>query len=226
MSLFTKDTFKYFDEATKNITSNIWFDENKTLYEIQVKAPLKELLDILDARFSDDLDAISISPRNLSRPKRPKNKWADKGVVKNFASFILAQKRSSLFEWNPGIHFQLGSLKDDNHIGMGLYMMSSRQIKRLRLALVNDFENLDSIINNEKFKKYWGEIVGEKYKRLPNGLPDNHNAYEYFFFKQFYISKNFSRTDVKKVDFPSIIIESIDAGIPFLRWIRESIGTH
>ncbi len=226
MSLFTAKTFKYFDEANKNAKSETWFDENKDLYNEQVKDPFGELLNVLDARFADDLESISISPRNLSKPKRPKNKWADKGVNKDFAGFLLAQKRSSLFEWNPGIHFQLGSPRDDNHIGMGLYMVSSRQMKRLREALVNDFDSLEEIMADKRFISHWGEIVGERYKRLPAGLPEKHKALDYFFYKQFYISKSFTRTEVKKASFLGEVIDSIDAGLPLLRWIRRSVGVH
>jgi uncharacterized protein (DUF2461 family) len=226
MSLFNTKTFKYFDDANTHMKSKTWFEKNEALYSKEVKEPFGELLSILDARFSDELDHISISPRNLSKPRRPKNKWADKGVNKDFAGFLLAQKKTSLFEWNPGIHFQLGSSKDDNHLGMGLYMVSGRQIKKLRNALLHDFTSLELIINKQSFVECWGDIVGDKYKRLPTNLPENHRAFEYFFFKQFYITRSFTRTEVKRANFPTKVIECIEAGLPLLKWIQKSVGTY
>ena len=41
---FTKETFKYFDQAKKNRKNKLWFDKNKKQYEEAVKAPISAIL--------------------------------------------------------------------------------------------------------------------------------------------------------------------------------------
>ncbi len=225
-SLFSRKTFHYFELAKKNTRKKEWFTKNKELYESHVREPFTFLLAEMDRRFADQLPQINISPRKISRPLRPKNKAELMGHVKASAMFYLSEKQSSIFEWNPGLFMQLGDEKEDNVIGLGLYGPSSRQIKRLRLALVRDHKTVDKILASRSLKKHWGGLADEKYKRFPKDFSPEQPAAKYLWYKQFFLRRQFTRREVAAADFANTVIKSYESALPLLSWIRESIGVY
>ncbi len=224
--LFTRKTFQYFDLAKKNKKKKEWFTKNKDLYESAVKAPFAEVIREIDFRYSEKLPHIALTPRKISRPLRPENKAQELGWVKAGCMFFLSEKQTSIFEWNPGLYLHLGDEKDDNVMGMGLYGPSSRQIKRLRAALVRDYATVDKILKDPKLKKYWGGLADEKYKRFPKDYSEQDPAAKYLWYKQFFLRRQFTRKEVTSKDFANTVLRSFEAGLPLFAWIREAIGVY
>lgn len=225
-SLFSRKTFQYFEAAKKNKKKKDWFLKNKDQYEAVVKEPYTILIRELDERLSARLPRILIAPRKISRPHRPKNKAEVLGYARASAMFFLSERQTSIFEWNPGLYMQLGDEKEDNLIGMGLYGPSSRQIKRLRKAFVDDYKTLDKILADRKLKKYWGGLAEEKYKRFPKDYSVEDPAAKYLWYKQFFLSRHFTRKEVTSKDFADTVIKSFEAGLPLFAWIREAVGVY
>ena len=225
-SLFTRKTFQYFDLAKKNKFKKGWFEKNKGLYEEAVKEPYTILIHEINHRLGMRLPAVLINPRKISRPVRPEAKAKENGWVKAGSMFFLSEKTTSQFEWNPGLYLHLGDEKDDNVIGMGLYGPSSRQIKRLRAAFRDDWETVDELLAERKFKKYWKAPADEKYVRFPKEYSPDEPAAKYLWYKQFYVTRRFTRKEVLDKGFPELVIRSFEAGIPFLQWIRNNIGVY
>ncbi len=225
-SLFTRKTFQYFDLAKKNKKKKEWFLKNKAFYEEAVRDPFGLMIREMDHRFSRSLPGIDLNPRKVSRPLRPKNKAEELGYVKAGSFFYLSEKQTSIFEWNPGIYMHLGDEKGDNVIGMGLYGPSSRQIKRLRAALVKDWKTVDKILADKKLRKYWGGLAEEKYVRFPKDYSEDVSGAKYLWYKQFFLRQQFTRKDVTAKGFTEHVLRSFEAGLPLLQWIRGSIGVY
>jgi len=225
-SKFTKNTFTYFDLAKKNKNKREWFEKNKPLYESSVKLPLQALLMELNKKYQRQLPRIEVSPDKITRPLRPKNRSEDGGLIKSHTHFSLAEKRSSLFEWNPGIYLQLGADVDENFLGLGLYMISSRQTSLLRNALVEDFESIDTILTDKKLKKTWGGLKGDTYKRFPKGFDPNGEAAKYLKYKQFYLGRSYSRSEVLSSKFTANVIRDLGVAMEFFTWIRKAVGVY
>jgi uncharacterized protein (TIGR02453 family) len=225
-SLFSRKTFQYFELAKKHTKKKDWFNKNKELYEVSVKEPYSILIHEMSERFSAKLPGIAIKSQKLSRPLRPSNKAVVMGYVKASSMFYFSEKQTSIFEWNPGLYMQLGDEKPDNVIGLGLYGPSSRQIKRLRIALVQDYKTVDKILANRKLKKYWGGLAEEMYKRFPKDYTVVDPAAKYLWYKQFFMRRHFTRKEVVSKDFAEIVLDSYEAGLPLLAWIRENIGVY
>lgn len=223
---FSEKTFKYFDLAKKNKFNKEWFEKNKSLYEDHVKLPFSYLIQLLNQEIGKDLKKIEISPKKITRPLRPSNKAQDLGWVKNQTHTTLWEPKTSIFEWNPGLHIQFGSEKDDNLIAAGLYMVSSRQIYKFREAALKDYETLDQIVKAKKFKARWGSEFGEKYKRFPKGYDLNHPSAKYIWHKQFYIHQMLTRKDVISTNFIDKTVEDFQIALPYFNWIRKAVGTY
>lgn len=223
---FTKNTYKYFDSAKKNKNNRDWFDKHKSLYENDVKAPLQALLLEINKKYQKQLPRIEISPDKITRPLRPKNRADDGGLIKTHTHISLAEKRTSLFEWNPGIYFQLGAGADENFFGLGLYMTSSRQVSLLRNALVEDFDRINQILTDKKLKRAWGGLKGDTYKRFPKGFNPESESAKYLKHKQFYLGRSYSRKEVLNPKFGPQLVKDLGTAIEFFTWVRGAVGTY
>ncbi len=105
-------------------------------------------------------------------------------------------------------------------------MVSSRQLSLLRNALVDDFEAIHEILNERKLKKIWGGLQGDKYIRFPKGFDPDREEAQYLWYRQFYLSQTFSRTEVVDKNFFEKRLEDLRVALPFLQWIRKAVGVY
>lgn len=224
--LFTRKTFRYFDVAKKNNKKKAWFEKNRQAFEVDVREPFAHLLAELDRRIGPALPRIAITPRKISRPLRSKSQAEKAGLVRASIMFYLSEKQTSMFEWNPGLFMQLGDEKIDNVIGLGLYSPSSRQIKRLRRAFVQDHATVKRILSEPKLRKYWGAPAPERYVRFPKDYSPDVPGAEYLWYKQFFLRRQFTRKEVTSKAFADTVLSSFEAGLPLLAWIRNAIGVY
>jgi len=224
-ALFSKKTYAYFEAARKNRKNREWFQKHKAEYEEFVHEPFLHLTERLKSEFSEDLQKIDFGPRKISRPVR-RNPDEDGGLLRSNAFTYFCEKNSSQFEWNPGTYISIGSKMDENVLGMGMYMVSSRQMSLLRQALVSDFENIDQILSSKKLKSRWGSLSGELYTRFPRGYDENGEAAKYLRHKQFFLGQDLTQKRVLNKNFADEIVKDIEGALPFLKWIRKSVGTY
>jgi uncharacterized protein (TIGR02453 family) len=223
---FSKKTFDYFDGARKNSNKKKWFEANEDLYLEHVREPLSSMVSLLHKELALDLRGIEINPKKISRPLRVGQRAIEQGLIKTHAHITLWEKKSSLFEWNPGLHIQVGHKSDDNFIGLGLYMVSSRQLSLLRDRCVHDYEQIDSLLTNKKLVKAWGQLMGERYKRFPKGFDANQENTKYLWHKKFFLGKELSRKDVCSKDFIKKSVAEFKLAMPFFKWVRQAVGTY
>lgn len=223
---FSKKTFEYFEGAKENAFDKEWFEMNKNLYLDHVKEPFSFLVDAIGLELSDELRDIPVNSKSICRPLRPSNRALEKGFVKDFTSIDIMQKKTSLFEWNPGIHIKISADKDEDFLGGGLYMVSSRQIKKMREAFFKEHKHVDKMLRSKKFISSWADIKGEQYKRFPRDYDPEHVSAKYIMYKQFYFSKELKRSQIVKKDFVKQTVEDLRNGAELLNWIKDTVGVY
>lgn len=225
---FSNKTFWYFDFANANPNDREWFEQNKAIYTDHVAKPFLHLLQKIYLKLGSHsaLSKIEIQTKRISMPLYAKNKSEEKGLIKNFASVDLMEKKKSLFEWNPGIHIQFGAEKDDNFYGLGSYMVSGRQLSLIRNGLVRDADGFLSAVENKKFLKAWGGLHGDKYKRFPAHFSESEPCAQYLWHKQFYVGKTVGRRVVTSKSFFDDVVDDLGAALPLLLWLRKTVGTY
>lgn len=225
MDKFSRKTFQYFDQAYENRNKLKWFDQNKALYEDHVVQPFSYMINLMDLKFGERLDKIAINPKNITRPKNAKNR-AQNGLIKDFTKIDLCEKRTSLFEWNPGFHIRFGSKNSECYFAGGLYMVSGRQMREYRSAIENEHLTIRKLIKNKKFKSSWGEIESERYKRFPKEYDESEPFADFLWMKQFYFAKSPTRSEMVKKDFIGKIVDDFENSIDVLNWIRKAVGVY
>jgi len=222
---FSTKTFQYFAAARRNKKNKLWFERHRDEYEEYVKRPFEELTRLLDLNFSSELPGIDFRPRKVSRPtlRTP----ADDGSLVRLNSYaFFSEKQTSQFEWNPGIYVSLGDPSKENVLAIGLYMVSSRQMSRLRAGISENFSEIDSILSAKKLKSRWGQIGGEVYKRFPKGYDENSPPAKYLRHKQFFLSQDVAPKEFCQKRFFDRVIQDVDQGLPFLQWVRKTVGVY
>ena len=225
MNHYTTTTFKFLDGANKNKKNRAWFDKNKSTYESDVLNPTTTLLNLINKNYSKKLPKFDITAKRITKLTR-RFPGPEGEMLRSNIQFFLGEKMTSRFEWNPGIYFSVGSKEDDTVLGVGLYMVSSRQLSLLRNALVEDYDTIHKILSTAKLKKSWGSLQGELYKRFPKAFDEAAPYAKYMKHKQFYLAKEYSRKDILRKDFIASVIQDIGTVIPFLTWIRKTVGTY
>jgi uncharacterized protein (TIGR02453 family) len=228
METFTRLTFRYFDQAYlqgPDDNAQLWFEKNRTLYEEHVAKPTHFLLTEIKKSLSKLYPALEVNPKRFSRPIR---RQPDKNghIIRSGVQFLIAEKSSSRFEFNPGFYFSLGAQKEDMILGVGLYLISNRQTQRLRHAIFSDFATLDKILTQKSLKSLWKGLQGETYQRFPKGFDPEAPYAKYLKFKRFHLSQPLTRTAVIKKTFIPSVIQQFTAAIDFLHWVRTAVGTY
>ena len=190
MSIVTSTTFNFLKELKLN-NNREWFQENKKKYEAshQEMATLgDELLKRLN-QF-DEIETIS-GKKSLFRIYR------DVRFSKNKAPY--KTNRSGSFKRagenrRGGYYFSIEP--GNSMIGGGFYAPNAADLKLIREQIEMDAEPLKQALANEKFKNYFGELLGEKLKTVPRGFNADDPNIDLLRFKNFYVMKKFSDQEV------------------------------
>lgn len=225
MSQFTKETLRYFDDAFKNRKREGWYAKNESRYQDHVLRPMSSLVERIGIELGDDFPGLEFDPRKISKPTFRKNKVpADGTLVKSEATAFFAEPQTSMFEWNPGIYLSFG--RAETVLGLGLYMVSSRQLKRIRQQVTRDPGPVTRILGEKSLRKHWGALQGERYVRFPRDYSPEQPGAEYLWYKQFYLGKTGSPEELVGKTFVPSTLRALRAAAPFLSWVRETVGVY
>ncbi len=216
--MITKAYAAYFKELEANNHKD-WFQTHKSRYEKEVKKPFVTLLEaIIDGIQSFDQE-ISTDPKaamfRINRDVRfSKDKTPYNTVMK--AGIAPGGKRSAL----PG--YYLGISADTIHVGGGMFGVDKEQLRQIRSSIANDHTKLAGIIDSSDFRDRFGELKGERAKRLE---PDHKAVIEKASFianKQFYAMAELPLIDYLESDkLLQVLMEYFKAIYPLNRYLKD-----
>lgn len=221
MSYFTKDYNKFFKELAAN-NNKEWFDQNRKRYEKSVKEPFKAFVQELIDQMAKIDPAVQIQPKDaIFRINRDIRFSKDKTPYKTNLSAIIGPKGKKDKTY-PGMYVEMGPA--DVRIYGGVYMLERDQLQNIRETIANDLKGFDKVISGKEFKEKYGEIHGEKMKRLPKELMEAAEKQPLIFNKNFYFFAKFKpslSTDPKLVD---TLMEYYKIGRPVGEYLFKAIG--
>ena len=223
---FGPKTFAYFRGASKHASHRAWFEEHRSLYSEGVEMPFSHLVNELREALSPALPGIVFSPCKITKPLLRRMKDADGPALRQTATAYFSEPPTSMFEMNPGVYLSFGAKPEDNVVGCGLYMPSARQIRELRIRFATQTHELRSILQRKSLQAHWGGLSGDRYKRYPKDCDEDGPGSEFFWHKQFYLGKQFSREEICKSSFIHDTVQSLVVGLPFLTWTRNAVGLY
>jgi len=189
-----KEVLEFLDDLNLN-NNREWFNANKKRYESAKDKILfiTELFVNEIRKFDNDIPAMD--PNDcLFRIYRDIRFSPDKRPYKtHFGSYIARGGHKSN---RAGYYFHIQP--DESFLAGGIWMPPAEELKALRMAIYDHPEEFLSILNDPDFKKYFGEIDGEKLKKAPKGFPPDFEYMDLLKPKSYSFGYNISREDLLK----------------------------
>lgn len=182
--MISKETITFLKELADN-NNKEWFADNKKRYE-SGKAEFIELMDGLITNISKFDPSV-------------KDVEAKKSVFRIYRD-VRFSKDKIPYQTYIGGHIIGGGGRKNEHgragyyvriepnksvLAGGAYLPPTPWITAIRKEIDYNAADLKKIINGKDFKKYFGEIKGEKLKNVPRGFDKEHPEAELLKFKTF-----------------------------------------
>jgi uncharacterized protein (TIGR02453 family) len=170
---FPRAGFDFLRELKEN-NHRDWFQPRKEIYESEVKAPMTDLVEALNAEFA------RFAPEYITDPKRAMHRiYRDVRFSKNkdpyktnsSASFhVSAEDKESM----AGYYFSVSPFQIE--LAAGVYMPQPAQLLAIRTRIAAEFDEWKALVENKARKRIAGEVDGESLTRPPKGFPKGHPA--------------------------------------------------
>ena len=202
---FTEAFYEFFIGLSAN-NQKSWFDENRARYERDVKSLFMEFVTSVLVKMS------AIEPRFegleakqcIFRINKDVRFSKDKSPYKlHCAAAIQIGGRKEMGA--GGLYIQLGP--EECGIYSGVYMPEKEELLRIRGLIAGDLEGFNRVITAPSFVRCFGEVRGEKNKRIDTILGVAAAKQPLIFNKQFYIQHSVEAEDTLRSDFDDYVLE-------------------
>jgi uncharacterized protein (TIGR02453 family) len=220
MSWFDADAIEFFRELELN-NEKPWFEANKKRYETAVKAPLERFtarLIELYREFEPDLG--DLQPKNcVFRIYKDVRFSKDKTPYKTSAG-TLVSKGGRQGKGSPGIYFHF----DRRRLGVatGYYELEPERLAVFRRHIASNLDEFQKLLDERKFKTYFGGIAGEKNKVLPPEFREAAAKQPFLFNKQFYYWSENEPETLLRPDLDEFVIERFRAAGPMNAFLAKA----
>lgn len=195
-----------------------WFQENKEQYEKsleQIKSFREKVLALMQGH-----DHIEDRGKKIYRIYRDTRFSKDKTPYKtywagNFKRSGQSRRGGYYFQIEPG----------NSHIAGGFFNPNSDDLFHIRKQISADPETLQSILDEENFKNYFGRLMGNQVKTAPKGFSKEDPAITLIRYKQFYVEHYFSDQEVLADDFPQKMSEGFQNMRPYFDYMTDILTT-
>ncbi|MEQ1747200.1 MAG: DUF2461 domain-containing protein [Saprospiraceae bacterium] len=219
--MINSPTFQFLAELKEN-NNRDWFTANKTRYE----SAHKEFLAFTDALIGEiakfDPGIAHYGAKDcVFRIYRDVRFSKDKSPYKtHFGAHVTPAPKKSEIHTRAGYYLHLEP--GDSFLAGGAYVPESAWLKAIRQEIAYCTDEFMGILNDKDFKKYFGEMEGEKLKTLPKDYPADHPAIELLKHKSFLATHYCTDDQVLSDGFLRHCAEAFRALHPFDRFLNRS----
>jgi len=204
MAFFEKDFLQFFKELRKN-NDREWFLANKPRYISSVKEPFEKFVEATIETMKPVMPHLLITPKeSIFRIYRDTRFSKDKTPFKEHVSAaIVPGGRKNMSQ--PGIYIQMNDV--DVRIYSGTYGPEKDKLAAIRNKIASDPKAFQKLYKKKNFVESYGEIRGEKNKRLPKDLREAAEIEPLIFNKGFYYFVSLPADTVLNPNFPKLVLK-------------------
>jgi uncharacterized protein (TIGR02453 family) len=210
MAFFQPDFIQFFIDLAPN-NHKAWFDEYRQRYEQMVKRPFADFVNQMIHRMASiDVRYKELEPKDcIFRINRDVRFSKDKSPYKMMCSAVIAPggKKSKAID---GFYLELGP----EHVRVygGVYEVDKLAIEQIRFGIAERLEEFQQLYQSEEFASVYGQILGEKHKRLPKELHAFAEKEQLLYNKQWYFYTEFEPDVLLQDDLDELILKCYLAG--------------
>lgn len=219
MQYFTSDFIQFLRELPAN-NNRDWFLENKKRYEKSVKEPFEAFIsDFINELKKEDPRLKDVTAREcIFRINRDVRFSKDKSPYKIHVSALVSENgRKSVNGF--GIYIELSG--EHACLYSGAYMPSAELLQQIRKKIYRNPERLEKLISDKKFKNNFGEIRGEKNKRINKPFSEVAEKFPLILNKSFYYFKEYEPEAVLEKDLVKQFIKDVKIIQPLNLFFEE-----
>ena len=217
---FTNDTLTFL-RRLKRHNDRDWFRAHRDQYDAHVRAPMVGIIE----QLATDLPAFA--PELVATPKgsiyriyRDTRFSPDKTPFKTHVSAVFPHRRLTK-HGGAGLYFHVAT--DHVMIGAGIYAPEPRQLYQLRQYVAANLKRFRTIVDSPAFRRGFGEISGQRLKRVPKGFNADDPAAEYLKLRQFLAGTERPPDFATRPRFYSSLKRLFEHLAPFVRFLNESL---
>ena len=210
-----KKTFEFLTQLQKN-NNREWFAKHKSEYDGIVKDNKILFTQIYhELQEHDQLKGIHIfriyNDVRFSKDKAPYK-----------TNFGVGYSRSKPM-LRGGYYIQIEP--GNSFVGGGFWGPEAKDLLRIRKEFEISSIEIEKIISDKTFIKYFGELKGDSVKTAPRGFDKNHPAIDLIRKKQFLVMRKFTDKEVLSDNFQKEALQTLLAMRPFFDYMSEILTT-
>jgi uncharacterized protein (TIGR02453 family) len=197
-----------------------WFQPRKEIFEAQLKQPMRELVQALNAALKTIApDYVTDPDKAIYRIYRDTRFSKDKTPYKDHiaASFY---RRGTTGHGTGG--FYVAVSHKEVAIGGGVYMPDPDLLAAIRHHIAEHHEELRRILRAKAVRTLFGEMQGEQLSRVPKGFPCDHPAADLLRFKRFILYVELPPELATSRDLYGEVVKRFRAMAPFLKFLSAA----
>lgn len=212
-----------------------WFEEHRGEYETALLAPLRALVDEMDARLATRApEFVGDRRRSIFRIHRDVRFSPDKRPYKTNAGVWLFHRDAGR---TKGLHDSVAAAGFYCHlepgacfVGGGLWMPPPPALRRIREAIVADAAGegrLESILKARAFRREMGvldEDPGTMLTRLPRGFAPDTPGATWLRYKSFTATTPLTDREATTPELVERFDRACATLLPLVRWLNSALG--
>ncbi len=222
MPTINLSTIQFLKDLKKN-NNRDWFNEHKPKYQ-EARENFIDFVQelILQIASFDPSIAHQEAKKCVFRIYRDVRFSKDKSPYKtHFGAHITSALNKSDIHSKAGYYFHLEP--GDYFLAGGAYLPQGPWLKAIRQEIAYNAKEFKAILNSDSFKKYFGEMEGEKLKTAPRDYPKDHPEIALLRHKSFLATHQCTEKQVLSKNFVSHCGKVFEALFPFDDFLNRSM---
>jgi uncharacterized protein (TIGR02453 family) len=209
---FGEHAIDFYDGLVVDNTKAYW-DDNREVYNADVRAPMEALLAELTPEFAADFGTAKVF-----RPYRDVRFAKDKTPYKTHCGGVIEQGRGG-----GAYYVQVGP--DGLRVGGGCFHLESDQVARFRAAVAEDIHGPVLEKTVDKLRRAGWDVHGEKLKTRPKGYDADHPRIELLKHKSLWVGRTWEPGDyLHERECFDRVRKAWRALRPLNEWARDHVG--
>jgi uncharacterized protein (TIGR02453 family) len=220
MKYFSEETLAFLRELPKN-NNKEWFDTNKVTYKKEVETPFKTFISDLINGLQPYIPELYVEAKQcVFRIYKDVRFSKDKTPYKNHVSAMIS-KGGRKDKTTPGAYIQFSG--DDIRLYSGCFELTPKQCEQIRMSIYKNPDSFNAIINDPLFVKTFGEVRGEKYKKIRSPYLKSAEIQPLLLNKSFYYYKKYKPESALSSELLETVVNDYRQAIQINEFLREAL---